>query len=624
MTPLERLTEAVIATEFSVRRIEQCFNQFNNPFWPELLAQPLSLAKEYLAINRSMPTPSVAEDYVDLAGILGEIEWPPTGADPDQDARLFDLQDRVGRLVIDCLTIVAAARNMGIGYAQPTSIHPDGLQVPRTGHAATLAAIAGHVDDLEFQLNQLADSRNDNAATPRQRAIVASYRQVVTSNIHKIRAAIQTGSTIALEVLDRTGGALVTATRQFVATIRAGASRATPALRTAAKAVSKPVQGMVRSFGAIVKRILGESGNPAPPPPPLPDDFVEQAHAMILAGTVPPAHWVPDLTTLDFSVEPLTDLDPLAGLIALQRLDLMGTRINDLAPLAGLTALQRLVLWKTQVSDLTPLARLTALQHLDLMHTETSDLTPLVRLTALQHLDLIGTQVSDLTPLAGLTMLQHLMLNRTQISDLTPLTGLEMLEGLDLVGTQVSDFAPLARLTGLQSLNLRDTQISDLAPLARLTGLQLLNLSGTQISDCTLLAGFTALHILDLSGTQISDFTLLAGLTALQRLHLNDTQVSNLAPLAGFTALQNLYLRGTQVSDLAPLAGLTALQRLNLSGTLVSDLAAVSDKSDLTVRVKDDAHAAALRMTLLEGSKVRVIVPAVENEHLWEFKRPAF
>lgn len=606
MTPLERLTSAVTATAFSIERIEACFAQFNEPKWPELLAQPLGLAKEYLAINRSLPTPSVAEDYVDLAGILGEIEWPPTGADPVNDTRVFDLQDRVNRLVLNCLTIVSAAKEMGIGYAQPTSIHPDGLQVPRTGQAATLAAIAGHVDDLEFQLNQLVDSRNDSAASQRQQAIVASYRQVVTSNIHKIRAAIQTGSTLALEVLDRSGGALVTATRQFIATVRAGASRATPALRTAAKAVSKPVQGMVRSVGAIVKRILGEAEKPTPP---LPDDFVEQAKTMILAGTAPPAHWVPHLTDLNFRDGALSDLGPLSNLNALKFLELSNNPISDLNPLAKLTALRDLYMSRTQVSDLAPLAKLTELQCLSLSTTKVRDLTPLAGLTTLKRLDLMGTQVSEIAPLAKLTKLQRLGLMSTNVSDLTPLAKLTALRDLDLWGTPIDDLGPLAKLSSLERLDLWNTRVSDLAPLAKLTSLERLDLINTPISVLDPLAELIALQAITLDGTQVSDLAPLAELTALRRLDLARTPINELAPLAKLAALERLVLRSVQISDLAPLSELTALKRLDLVDTAVSDLGAVSHHPALEVETETEERAKALRKTLHKGSAVKVVVP---------------
>jgi hypothetical protein len=124
-------------------------------------------------------------------------------------------------------------------------------------------------------------------------------------------------------------------------------------------------------------------------------DIESQARAMILEGRAPPIGWRPLIRSLDFFATTLGSLEPLAGLIALQRLNLSRTRVSDLSPLTGLTALEHLILRRTQVSDLSPVAELTALQHLDLtvgrdkeVGTEIRHLSPLAGLTALQHLDL--------------------------------------------------------------------------------------------------------------------------------------------------------------------------------------------------------------------------------------------
>ena len=302
------------------------------------------------------------------------------------------------------MNIVSAARELGIEIARPEILLPDGLQAPKDGHARALAAIAAHLDDLEFQIEQLEESGGNGAVSPRQIELVTRYRAYVALTIRTIRAAIETGSTIALDVLDRASGTLVTATRQLFATVRASASAATAKLKSAAATLRPPVQGVIRSVGTLVKRVIGKSA--AESPPPLPEDYVEQAKVMILAGEVPPANWVPHLTKLDFSDTKLADIAPLASLTALQSLDLTDTQVSDVAPLASLTALQGLDLTGTQVSDVAPLASLTALQRLYLTGTPVSDVAPLASLTALQDLGLRGTPVSDVAPLASLTALQ--------------------------------------------------------------------------------------------------------------------------------------------------------------------------------------------------------------------------
>ncbi|HEY1935893.1 MAG TPA: pentapeptide repeat-containing protein [Acetobacteraceae bacterium] len=83
-----------------------------------------------------------------------------------------------------------------------------------------------------------------------------------------------------------------------------------------------------------------------------PDFDVDEVHRMILAGKAAPSAWRPFITELDFSPNPfltsrsrepfatLSDVAPLAGLTALQSLDLMGTKVSDVTPLRTLPGLQ--------------------------------------------------------------------------------------------------------------------------------------------------------------------------------------------------------------------------------------------------------------------------------------------
>ena len=277
------------------------------------------------------------------------------------------------------------------------------------------------------------------------------------------------------------------------------------------------------------------------------------------------------------SNEQLVDLAPLAGLSALQTLNVSGTQVTDLTLLAGHAALQELVLFGTKVSDLAPLAGLPALQTLDVSNTQVTDLAPLASLSALQTLYVYDSQVSDLEPLAGLSALRKVFVYRTKVTTLAPLAGLSTLQTLNVSDTQVSDLAPLAGLPVLEVLSVAKTQVKDFVPLAGLFALRILYLSGTQISDLVPLAGLSALRTLYLAGTQVSDLTPLAGSLGLQLLDVSSAQVTELAPLASLSALQSLDISDTQVSDLAPLAGLSALQTLNVSHTQVSDLSALID-----------------------------------------------
>ncbi len=134
-------------------------------------------------------------------------------------------------------------------------------------------------------------------------------------------------------------------------------------------------------------------------------------------------------TFLDLGNCGLTEVPAEVGeLVWLEGLSLAGNEgLADLAPLAGLSALQWLDVSSTQVTDLAPLAGLSAVRTLDVSNTQVTDLTPLAGLSALQTLDVGGTQVSDLAPLSGLFALQALYVRGTQVTDLAPLSGLSAL-----------------------------------------------------------------------------------------------------------------------------------------------------------------------------------------------------
>ncbi|WP_291298784.1 leucine-rich repeat domain-containing protein [Elioraea sp.] len=240
---------------------------------------------------------------------------------------------------------------------------------------------------------------------------------------------------------------------------------------------------------------------PLPRPPatqraePPPDFDLDEVKRLIVAGTPPPNAWVPFIFELGLRHPPLTDLAPVAGLVALRRLDLTGNEVSDITPLTHLAGLQILGLGGTRVRDIGALAHLSELRELWLNQTQAENITPLARLSALRTLDLSLTLVSDIAPLAGLSGLQALLLGGTRVSDIAPLAGLAALQSLNLSGTQVSDIAPLAGLANLRSLSLSGTQVSDFSPLASLS--KLLNLFVSEVDEIALapLAHLTELEI---------------------------------------------------------------------------------------------------------------------------------
>lgn len=159
--------------------------------------------------------------------------------------------------------------------------------------------------------------------------------------------------------------------------------------------------------------------------------------------------------------ENVSDLTPLAGLTALEKLWLEGTQVAEVMPLRELTALTLLNMRGSKVSDLTPLQNLKALKVVDLSRSRTTDLSPLKGLPVLEWLNVADTEVADVTPLKSLTELHYLDLHRTKVTDLAPLRSLMSLEQLNLHYTEVTDLGPLERLTSLTRLRLNDTRVTD-------------------------------------------------------------------------------------------------------------------------------------------------------------------
>ncbi|NQV35558.1 MAG: leucine-rich repeat domain-containing protein, partial [Phycisphaeraceae bacterium] len=203
--------------------------------------------------------------------------------------------------------------------------------------------------------------------------------------------------------------------------------------------------------------------------------------------------------------------------------------ITDLSGLEYAHNLKSMDFHLNKISSIGPLANLTKLKDVRLGRNYIHDLGPLRNLTRLSHLDVHGNGLSDLSPLSGLTQLETLQLRWNNIKDLSPLSGLINLTELHIYGNGLSNISPLSGLTNLTTLYIYDNEISSISALSGLTNLSHIGAQNNQISDISPLAGLSNLSILHLDGNRISDISPLAGLTSLTRLHL---RYNPLAPQA--------------------------------------------------------------------------------------------
>jgi len=129
---------------------------------------------------------------------------------------------------------------------------------------------------------------------------------------------------------------------------------------------------------------------------PPPDFDIRKVKELILGDDTIPEDWIPFVVELDFSNEPLRNLEPLASLINLHHLDLTKTLVENIAPLRNLTQLRELGLGDTKVSDISALQTLKQLQTLDLTSTKVENLNVLTEMHQLKLLFLLNSSVTEL------------------------------------------------------------------------------------------------------------------------------------------------------------------------------------------------------------------------------------
>jgi Leucine-rich repeat (LRR) protein len=164
-----------------------------------------------------------------------------------------------------------------------------------------------------------------------------------------------------------------------------------------------------------------------------------------------------NLTSLDISYSRLISIELLAKLTNLTSLKLVDELVPfNIEPLGKLTNLISLKLALPHLTNIDVLASLINLERLNLSYRlELSNFGVLATLKKLRWLSLEECAVlTDLTPLRQLASLRYLNLsNCKSITDISPLAGLNQLQLLDISGCEaLNDLSPLA---GLRNCNIR-------------------------------------------------------------------------------------------------------------------------------------------------------------------------
>lgn len=141
------------------------------------------------------------------------------------------------------------------------------------------------------------------------------------------------------------------------------------------------------------------------------------------------------LTDLRLAGNPLAEPVPLSSRTGLRKLYVSDDQISDLSQLSGLAGLTELGLTNMglQGPDLSGLAGLRALEKLDLRHNTITDLSALAPLVRLTEIRLDNNFVGDVSPLANMGGLRDLHVTGNLVRDFAPLRDL-IVAGLTIHG----------------------------------------------------------------------------------------------------------------------------------------------------------------------------------------------
>lgn len=222
----------------------------------------------------------------------------------------------------------------------------------------------------------------------------------------------------------------------------------------------------------------------------------------------------------------------------------------SLADIKRMTSIDTLDLHgNTFIQNIEPLAQLLDLRRLNLSGTSIEDLTPIRNLTNIRNLNLSETKVKELAPLKYCISLERLNLSRTGIDSIDVVGRLNQLRSLDVSHTSLNDFQPLSKLTGLEHLNVSNTAFSRLDYLDSMSALHTLDASHTAVRDLSVLPFLKELAFLNLDSTLFEDISGVSSLTKLRIIQINHTSVASLDPFVSLPALQRIYCDHTRINQ---------------------------------------------------------------------------
>ena len=286
---------------------------------------------------------------------------------------------------------------------------------------------------------------------------------------------------------------------------------------------------------------------------------------------------LPYLLTLNIQGMKLDNLDPIAGLARLEKLDLTGSRFSpdSLSVLGYVSTLKDLTLADCGLSTIASLSNVVTLTRLDLSKNTVRDLSALSGMTYLKELNLSNNVVVSLEALMPLMNLEKLNVSSNfALASLEPLSACLKLSWLDASSNALTDVKGLEHLPLLSYLSVEYNKITDIAPLAACRELVELSVSNNQITDLSPLSSMAKLDILDFSYNTVEALPQWAEGCTLRVIDGSYNALTNIDNLAGLEQISYIYMDyNKELESIAALAECYRLVQVNVYGTKVKEVA---------------------------------------------------
>jgi Leucine-rich repeat (LRR) protein len=290
----------------------------------------------------------------------------------------------------------------------------------------------------------------------------------------------------------------------------------------------------------------------------------------------------------------------------LRRLALVGNQISSLSGLLTLPELTSLDVSLNRIPSLEPLPRLPALQALSAAHnciSRADDLNYLRRTcSCLTNLDLRGNAMTSAKTYSGLALrrlprlvtldgatVSHLQRQAARnpgahipvgellchcstahkpahlgvtTQGVRQCTDVEEAHGVVYHSRHLRRLDAFQNLPALKWVSLVENEISSLQPLHSLVHLTHLNVASNLISDLSTASQLTSLKHIDLDHNRVTNVAPLAALTQLTALALESNSVGSLSPLGKLTNLVELYVANNRVKAMRDIKGLQDAKNL--------------------------------------------------------------